>query len=202
MSVLTQVGHIGIGVNGKNFKLVPSLANMSKLEDPVADYAALHESPDRIEIAYKVIEACCDNTEISEHLGETFMPAVKVGDSFIPARAYSHSVLPDAKVLIIALSLLHHGLIGDHKPSKFRKKDGSEYTDKFDPMAYATAATVHLGASPEVAWGMTMTQIRHAMDYKFPPDAKQSNYEQLDAEYDDLMEWRKSIYGDQGVKPE
>lgn len=198
--ILTRLGHIGIKVGDKQFHLVPSLAAMASLDDPVMMYHQLHQGS--IETAYAVIEACSNDANISYHLGQAVMPPVKVGDKVLPAATYDTKVIPDDKALIIAMSLLHHGIIGDFKPRKTETNKKENYSETFDAMEFASIAMVHLGLSQDEAWSLTMTQLRRALAIKFPPSEKEKAQDELLAEYDEMLEWRKSLYGNQNVKGE
>lgn len=194
--ILVQLGHVGIGVSGKSYHLIPSLAAMSKLTNPVQMYHQLHQGD--IDTAYEVIEACSDH-DISEHLGQAYMPAIKVGDKIKPVAAYSKDTIPDDKALIIAVTLLYHGIIGDFKPRKTEANKKENYSETFDAMEFASIAMVHLGLSQDEAWSLTMTQLRRALAIKFPPSEKEKAQDELLAEYDEMLEWRKSLYGNQNV---
>lgn len=192
--ILTKLGHIGIKVGDKQFHLIPSLAAMAKLDNPVMMYHQLHQGD--IETAYKVIEACSYDSDISYHLGQVIMPPVRIGDQVRPATTYDSAVIPDHKAVIIAISLLYHGIIGDFKVSKIAAKKKENYSEEFDSLKFASIAISELGMNQDEAWSLTMTQLRHALNIKHPPSAKEQAHDELLEDYDDMVEWRKQIYGE------
>lgn len=201
--ILTQVGHIGIDIKDKSYKLVPSLAAMSSLADPIGDLVRITEKA-CLETAYNVMIECSDDKSISDYLGSTYMKPILInwgesykvkGSEIIGYNQYDRLSIPDYKVLIMAQNLLYHGVVGDFKERASNKADSSNYTTKFDALLFANIAIVHLGVSNEDAWGMTMTQIRHAIATKFPPSKEDLAKDSLLENYDKMMEMRERIYG-------
>lgn len=195
MLIIPSVGHIGVKIGGVQYALIPSLYAMSKLLDPVADYAALHTGD--VDTAHRVIIACSNCPSISDYLGMRQVgktrAVFKDGAITRTTKEYTHTYIDDTRALIIAASLLHHGLIGHVVESKTRVIKDSDYTSVFDPLEYATMATVHLGLTSEHAWGLTMTQLRRALGMKFPPSEKQTVQDELLDEYDKLSKWREQL---------
>ena len=195
MLILPSVGHIGVKINGVQYALVPSLYAISKLDDPIADYAAVFSAD--IETAHRVIIACSNCPSIADYLGMQQVgktrTVFKDGAPVRTTRRYQPYYIDDARALIIAGTLLHHGLVGNVVASKTRVIKDSDYTDTFDPLEYATMATVHLGITTDQAWMLTMTQLRRALMMKFPPSEKQSAQDELLDEYDKLSKWREQL---------
>ena len=195
MLIIPSVGHVGVKIGGVQYALIPSLYAMSKLLDPVSDYAALHTGD--VDTAHRVIIACSNCPSISDYLGMRQVgktrAVIKDGAITRTTKQYTHTYIDDKRALIIAASLLHHGLIGHVVESKTRVIKDDDYTSVFDPLEYATMATVHLGLTSEQAWGLTMTQLRRALGMKFPPSEKQTVQDELLDEYDKLSEWREQL---------
>ena len=195
MLIIPSVGHVGVKIGGVQYALIPSLYAMSKLLNPVADYASLHTGD--VDTAHRVIIACSNCPSISDYLGMRQVgktrAVIKDGAITRTTRQYTHTYIDDKRALIIAVSLLHHGLIGHVVESKTRVIKDDDYTSVFDPLEYATMATVHLGLTSEQAWGLTMTQLRRALGMKFPPSEKQTVQDELLDEYDRLSEWREQL---------
>lgn len=67
MLIIPSVGHVGVKIGGAQYALIPSLYAMSKLLNPVADYASLHTGD--VDTAHRVIITCSNCPSISDYLG-------------------------------------------------------------------------------------------------------------------------------------
>lgn len=199
MRAITQIGEVGIRIEGARYLLRPSLAAMASLSDPVAAFAALHgdDLDDAREAAQAVFAACCED-DILQHVGMQ-----QIGDTVtepdgrggvVERRQYADHYVDDIHLIAIARSLMFHGLIGS-APKRQAKGAGGKFSDTFDATGYAATAMALLGLSSAEAWQLTMTELLQALHVKYPPTkAEQSQAEAL-ADYDRATAWRDSIYG-------
>lgn len=201
MRVITQIGEVGIKINGEEFLLRPSLLAMSQLENPVATYADLHgqTGADAIrDAAIDVFKACC-NKDISPFIGMQQIGKTRVrsnGDGgYIETKIYTDSYIDDIHLVAIAHSLIYHGIIGD-APKRPVSPDTPKpkYSDKFDAAAYATTAMAHLGMSSADAWNLTMTELLLAFHAKFPPSQEDLARQEALDDYDRAAAWRDKIF--------
>jgi hypothetical protein len=197
---IVDIGHVGINTPSGRFTLVPSLAAIASLDDPVDMYSDLvsldtpHEW--RMVVAHDVIKACADRQGIDEYLGlrPISKPRIRAG---VKTTKYRPVYIDDIHACAIAESLLFHGMIGKVE-IKAKPKD-SDVTSTFSPQQWAMAAMSHLEISEGEAWSMTMTSILNAFKTKYPPSEKQKALDNYDEEkaLDDAF--YESIYG--GIKP-
>lgn len=163
--ILADVGEIGIYYKGREIILRPSLYAMSRIADKktIVEIFSYVMNGDH---AYSllVIQACT-NEDISDIYGMYEL----VGDELL----FYDGEVSKEETIIIAQSLLKHGLIGDVE-RKQEAKTTKNYTPEFDAKSYVSAVVAHLGISEREAWNMTMTSIAGALQAKFPPieDAK------------------------------
>lgn len=197
MRVITAIGHAGIKTPSGEYKLIPTLAAIATLDNPVQMYSDLtaldtpHE--ERVEIAHAVIMACSNDSSIARWLGqrEVSKPRMRKG---VITRTYSSVYIDAAHSVAIAEQLLFHGMVGKIE-RRAASISESDYTNTFDPLEWVSAVVAHLGLSEADAWNMTMTSILSALKTKFPPTEKQKALEKFQDEKADFDEWYKSIYG-------
>lgn len=173
--ILTDVGEIGVYFEGREFILRPSLYAMTKLgngQDIVATYALV--AGGELSFCLAVIQACTE-----EDIRDVF--------GFIDERLTFNKMFASAgEIIIIAQSLMKHGIIGDVDRSKDDETKKKEYSDSFDAKSYVSLAIAHLGVSEREAWAMTMTSIVGALRAKFPPEPSKYMSEK---EENDLLKW-------------
>lgn len=197
MKVITAIGHAGIKTPDGEYKLVPTLAAIASLDDPVQMYKDLTDPftphDNRIQIAYAIIIGCSNKNGIEKWLGqkETAKPRMRKG---VITRTYSDVYIDAAHAFAIAEQLLFHGMVGKIKRRSVSVSEG-DYTDTFDPLEWVATVVAHLGLSEADAWNMTMTSVLSALKTKFPPSEKQQAIEKLQDDKADFDEWYKSIYG-------
>lgn len=186
MRALTAIGEIGITAKSRDFLFRPSLYAMSLLDDPVKSFADIHSPATdreteraRFMASVEVLQACIDE-DISELVGETGSRH----DLWKPG------LINPEKIVILASSLIRHGLIGpkfDNDDIGEKKKD---YSEKFDPAGIVALAIAHLSMSEQQAWDMTVTGFVMAMRAKFPPPPRTTpNVKELDA----MMDWLDKV---------
>jgi hypothetical protein len=161
MRILTAIGEIGVQVGEKSWKLRPSLYAMSLLPDPVKAFAALYDEAtppvERWLAAVDTLAACCDEdvTDLVGHTGDS-------PDEWTPGE------LPAIDCVLLAMSLIRHGVVGVVPELPDTGEAKREYVQKFEPQAFAAMAMAHLGLSEAHAWDMTVTGFTLAMRAKFP----------------------------------
>lgn len=203
--IITNIGHVGIRLDGKTIVLNPSLLAMTKLSNPVDIFSKVHgghypahriDNPElmtqiavrcygeMLEAAIQVLKVCCE-FDISRLTGTcSLRPDGR--QHLIPGK------MPQDDILVIARHLLLHGIIGNQKDDPdYEDKDKGKWSSEFDARPLAYMAVAHLGMSEEAAWSMTMTSFRAAMDAKFPPDKKKKIPTQK--KYEETMDWAERM---------
>lgn len=195
---ITAVGMVGLKVDGYHFVLNPSLNAMTRIDNPVKAYVALHDADDiesAINVAYDVLLACSNDAAIETYFRDAQKVIKKPRWS---AKRYTVGVYEDQAhiapdtAIILARHLLYHGLIGDVKRTELDKKAGA-YNETFDALAIAASAQAGLGVSSSEAWSMTMTSIARAMLLKYPKDEKQRTQESILDDYEAMLAWSDEV---------
>lgn len=203
--ILADIGEIGIHKGGAVYKLRPSLYAISKLGAPaeiVRLFADLHvERTDKrgqteqFALALGVLHACADSDEWAEEIIGTYTPSQQEwGKAWRPG-VYRPGAVNAAHVLVMARSLMVHGVIGDVEALPRNADDEQNYSAEFVPRDYVAMAVAHLGMGEVEAWRMTMTSLALALRSKYPPSATQSpgrNAPSSD-EHDDAMAWADQL---------
>lgn len=203
--ILTDIGEIGVNAGEEHFVLRPSLYAMSRLGTPseiVNIFASVMcETPHKYQLAdaLTVIYACAGDHDASRAFGHVVdvqaKPRLLDAKQELKAAEYQPGLATIEQTIIIAQTLLRHGVVGDLEPLKSRKNKEPEYVKEFDCREHASVAMAHLGVSSKEAWQMTMTEIVGALRAKYPepestgPGAKAPTIE----EHDKTMEWFDKI---------
>ncbi|WP_338881574.1 DUF6246 family protein [Achromobacter veterisilvae] len=190
--ILTEVGEIGVHVDGRDYVLRPSLYAMSRLGDPreiVGIYGdvmgeAVNDVGRRQQFsgALSVI-FCCTDDDVCDVFGYW------TDEGYVPGR------VPPGHLLPLARCLLKHGVVGALPDPPRRADDEPTYTHEFDARGYVSLAMAHLSLTEREAWNLTMTGLMGALRAKFPPQesdapgAKAPTKEQHEA----TMEWFERI---------
>lgn len=194
--VITSIGQVAIGTPDKRFILTPSLAAIASLANPVEMYSDLL-SPEtshewRVEVAHAVLVACSDDKSIKDWLGLKLAskPRLRKG---VLIKVYRDVYVDDLHAVVIAESLLFHGMIGkiEHK----KEPADSAYSNHFEPLEWVSSIIAHLGVSEHDAWQMTMTSVLSALKTKFPPSKEEKQINEIDENKVEFDSWYESIYG-------
>ncbi|UVV74323.1 DUF6246 family protein [Pantoea agglomerans] len=132
-----------------------------------------------ISAAMIVLAACCDR-DLTPLTGE-LVPGKTGRRAFV----YRPGVMPVRDMVLIAQSLIQHGIIGKAKVRKLQRHEGSSTSSEFNAFEYISAARTHLGMSREEAERLTMTEFQMMLAAKFP-DQKgftRDEYEQVADDY-------------------
>ena len=89
-------------------------------------------------------------------------------------------------MLVIAQSLITHGIIGKAKVRKLQRHEGSERTNEFNAFEYVSAARNHFGMSRVEAEQLSMTEFQTLIAAKYP-DQKGFTKDEYDAVADEYL---------------
>lgn len=207
MAPAKEIGECLITVGEDDYFFRPSFANMMRIGDPqeiVQAFYDLHNdeqsllvrrsvaafggipawlasylsrpqsSKQAVYAAMNVLAACCDE-DISPLIGE-----LRPGKSGKWLFVYRKGLMPVSDMVLIAQSLIHHGIIGKAKVRKLQRHEGGEASSEFNAFDYINAARTHLGMSREEAERLTMTEFQMLLAAKFP-EQKGFTREEYDA---------------------
>ncbi len=213
MTPLKEIGECLITCGDRDFFFRPSFVNMTRVGDPseiVTAFYALHHDEvsgllqramasyghipewlvQHIKIstygrasilaAGTVMEACCDD-DISVLIGD-LRPARAGGRPFKIRRGS----MDEFDMLVIAQSLITHGIIGKAKVRKLQRHEGGEATNEFNAFEYISAARNHFGMSRAEAEQLSMTEFQLLIAAKYP-DQKGFTKDEYDAVADEYL---------------
>lgn len=218
---MKEIGECLISTHETDYMFRPSLANMMRIGEPqeiVQAFADLHSDEvtpliERAADAYgyipswlvehirtstygkrallaalSVMEACSSD-DLSPLIGE-FRPAKAKGRPF-KRRA---GAMGDFEILLIAQSLITHGIIGKAKVRQLQRHESSQGTSEFSAFEYISAARNHFGMSREEAQNLTMTEFQLMLAAKYPPQNgyTKEEYDQAADDYFSLREKRRA----------
>lgn len=217
MIPIKEIGECLISTHDADYMFRPSLANMMRIGDPheiVQAFADLHHDEvtpliERAVLAYghtpgwliehiqastygkralmsamSVLEACSVD-DLSHLIGE-FRPAKTKGKSF-KRRA---GQMGDFEIVLIAQSLITHGIIGKAKVRQLQRNESGTPTAEFSAFEYISAARTHFGISREEAQQLTMTEFQLMIAAKYPAQ-KGYTKEEYDNAADDYFAARE-----------
>lgn len=130
--------------------------------------------------AMTVLAACCED-DLTPLIGE-IRPAKASGKAFKIRRGS----MDDFDMLVIAQSLITHGIIGKAKVRKLQRHEGGEATTDFKAYEYISAARNHFGMSRGEAEQLSMTEFTLLIAAKYP-DQKGFTKDEYDAVADDYL---------------
>jgi len=96
------------------------------------------------------------------------------------------AALTAAEMIIVARSLIVHGVVGKAKVRKLQRHESENVSSEFNAFEYISAARTHLGMSREEAEQLTMTEFQMLLAAKFP-EQKGFTKEEYDAVADDYL---------------
>lgn len=133
-----------------------------------------------ISAAMIVLAACCDR-DATPLTGE-LVPGRTGRRTFV----YRPGAMPVRDMVLIAQSLIQHGIIGKAKVRKLQRHEGTSTSSEFNAFEYISAARTHLGMSREEAEQLTMTEFQMMLAAKFP-EQKGFTKEEYDSVADDYL---------------
>lgn len=217
MTPIKEIGECVISLGDRDYFFRPSFANMMRIGEPKEVVEAFHELhsdeytalirraiasyghvPDWLisyigrpqfnrQIVYSaanVLSACCDEN-ISDLVGE-----LRPGRTGRWAFVYSKGLMPLTDMVIIAQSLIQHGVIGKAKVRRLQRHESGEGTTEFNAFEYINAARTGLELSRDEAEKLTMTEFQLLIAAKYP-DQKGFTREEYDKVADDYLAKKK-----------
>lgn len=133
-----------------------------------------------ISAAMIVLAACCDS-DVTPLTGE-LVPGKTGRRAFV----YRPGAMPMRDMVLIAQSLIQHGIIGKAKVRKLQRHEAGSTSSEFNAFEYISAARTHLGMSREEAEQLTMTEFQMMLAAKFP-EQKGFTREEYDSVADDYL---------------
>lgn len=130
--------------------------------------------------AMTVLQACSAD-DLTQLVGE-LRPAKTAGRAF----KFRRGAMNEYNMLVVAQSLMAHGIIGKAKVRKLQRHENNEATSEFNAFEYISAARNHFGMSRAEAEQLTMTEFQLLIAAKYP-DQKGFTREEYDAVADDYM---------------
>ncbi|MGG5838760.1 DUF6246 family protein [Huaxiibacter chinensis] len=130
--------------------------------------------------AMTVLAACCDD-DLTQLIGE-IRPAKASGKAFKICRGS----MDEFDMLVIAQSLITHGIIGKAKVRKLQRHESGETTTEFNAFEYISAARNHFSMSRAEAEQLTMTEFQLLISSKYP-DQKGFTKDEYEAVTEDYL---------------
>lgn len=134
--------------------------------------------------AHTVLTACCTD-DVGDLVGW-----MKLSKSRKRGFVWRPGIMPAQEMIIIAQSLMMHGIIGKAKVRKLQRHESSDTTNEFRASDYIIAARNHFGLSKEDAGQLTMTEFQLLLSAKYP-EQKGYTHEEYNSEADKYFERRK-----------
>ncbi|AVG33330.1 DUF6246 family protein [Enterobacter asburiae] len=213
MIPMKEIGECLISVGEEEYFFRPSFINMTRIGEPkeiVQAFYELHhdEISNVLQSAFEVyglipewliqhikstsygrkavmasmtvLAACCDH-DVTQLIGE-IRPAKASGKTFKIRRGS----MDEFDMLVIAQSLITHGIIGKAKVRKLQRHESGETTTEFNAFEYISAARNHFGMSRTEASQLTMTEFQMLLAAKYP-DQKGFTREEYDSIADEYL---------------
>lgn len=130
--------------------------------------------------AITVLQACCD--EDCAGLTGELVPRKTGKDGVI----WRSGLMDLSNIVLVARSLLTHGIIGKAKVRRLQRHESAERTTEFHAVEYINAARSHYGISRQEAENLTMTEFSLLMAAKYP-EPKGFTREEYDAVADEYL---------------
>lgn len=213
MTPIKEIGECLISTPAADYMFRPSYANMMRIGEPreiVQTFYDLHSDevtplmqralnaygviPDwliehvkhhsfskkSILAAMSVLAACCES-DVSGLIGE-----IVPGKSGKWAFVYRKGLMPLPEMVLVAQSLITHGIIGKAKTRQLQRHESNASTSEFSAFEYISAARNHFGISREEAEQLTMTEFQYMLNAKYP-DQKGFTRDEYEAVADDYL---------------
>lgn len=130
--------------------------------------------------AMGVLTACCER-DLSRLIGE-----IIPGKSGKWAFVLRKGAMPLSDMVLIAQSLITHGIIGKAKVRQLQRHESSQATSEFNAFEYISAARNHFGISRDESEQLSMTEFQMMLAAKYP-DQKGFTREEYDQVADDYL---------------
>ncbi|MDH2121887.1 DUF6246 family protein [Pantoea brenneri] len=213
MTPLKEIGECVISDGDNEYFFRPSLINMTRIGEPDEIVQALYDlyndevgdmmrkalkafgtipawltshlaspqySKKAIVTAMTVLQAC-SSQDLSALTGE-IVPGRSGKWTFV----YRKGLMAQEEMVIIARSLMAHGVIGKAKVRKLQRYEGAQASSEFNAFEYISAARTHLDMSRDEAEKLTMTEFQMLLAAKYP-EQKGFTREEYEATEDDFL---------------
>lgn len=130
--------------------------------------------------AHTVLTACCDD-DISPLIGW-----LEPGKSGRWGFVWHKGSMPASSMLLVAQSLITHGVVGKAKVRQLQRHETGERTAEFKAFEYISAARSHFVMNRAEASQLTMTEFQMLLAAKYP-DQKGFTREEYDAVANDYL---------------
>ncbi|ARJ40978.1 hypothetical protein B1H58_02510 [Pantoea alhagi] len=212
MTPVKEIGECLITVGDEDYFFRPSFLNMKRIGDPqeiVQAFYYLHNdevtpllqkalkaygvvpewllrymgrpqfAKQTIYAAMNVMQACCER-DVSALTGE-LVP----GKSGKWGMVYRKGKVPMQNLVLIAQSLITHGIIGKAKVRQLQRHETGKATTEFNAFEYINAARNHFGMSRQEAEQLSMTEFQMLLAAKYPNQKgfTQEEYDQVANDY-------------------
>lgn len=112
--------------------------------------------------AMSVLAACCER-DLTRLIGE-----IIPGKSGKWAFVWRKGAMPLSDMVLIAQSLITHGIIGKAKVRQLQRHESNKATTEFNAFEYISAARNHFGISRDEAEQLSMTEFSLLLAAKYP----------------------------------
>jgi len=133
-----------------------------------------------ISAAMIVLTACCDR-DTTPLTGE-MVPGKTGRRAFV----YRPGAMPVSDMVLIAQSLITHGIIGKAKVRQLQRHESNKATTEFNAFEYISAARNHFGISRDEAEQLSMTEFQMMLAAKYP-EQKGFTRDEYEAVADDYL---------------
>lgn len=130
--------------------------------------------------AMSVLDACCEH-DLTRLIGE-----IIPGKSGKWAFVWRKGAMPLSDMVLIAQSLIAHGIIGKAKVRQLQRHESNNATTEFNAFEYISAARNHFGISRDEAEQLSMTEFQMLLAAKYP-DQKGFTRDEYEAVADDYL---------------
>lgn len=130
--------------------------------------------------AMSVLAACCER-DLSRLIGE-LIPGKSGKWTFV----WRKGSLPLSDMVLIAQSLITHGIIGKAKVRQLQRHESNKATTEFNAFEYISAARNHFGISRDEAEKLSMTEFQMLLAAKYP-EQKGFTRDEYEAVADDYL---------------
>ncbi|QGU87085.1 DUF6246 family protein [Erwinia sorbitola] len=130
--------------------------------------------------AMSVLTACCER-DLSRLIGE-IIPGKSGKWTFV----WRKGAMPAVEMVLIAQSLITHGIIGKAKVRQLQRHESNQATTEFNAFEYISAARNHFGISRDEAEQLSMTEFSLLLAAKYP-DKKGFTRDEYEAVADDYL---------------
>jgi len=217
MTPIKEIGECLIGAGNDDYFFRPSFSNMMRIGSPqdiVQTYYDLHNNEVQtllidmaaatgslpewfinylntcsaarraLMAAMDIMNACCD-ADISVLTG--YLVPSKIGKR---AFVWRQGALQLSDMMLIASSLITHGIIGKAKVRQLQRNEGGSTTAEFKAIDYINSARNHFSMPRQEAENLTMTEFILMINAKYP-EQKGFTREEYDSVVDNYFQIKK-----------